>query len=234
VAKGKLRAWIRDPLLARAPAGHEDQTWTVTRTDEDVLRLRWAVDEVPRAKPSLLFLDQQQALARQNEEVLLVRLTVVEGARPPGWSTPSVNPISPKGGVPSPSKVQAVPSTSFVTQAASRTLTTNHPSVMGVSPLASCSRRASSAITAAPLLEWLSRQFHIEGDRRLGEARQLDVGDCARGIGAVAQSPLPRVGVLLQALSERATCAEDERLDGGLRQSEFGGDLAVREALPLA
>jgi hypothetical protein len=41
------------------------------------------VDEVPRDKPSLLALDQQQALARQDEEVLLVRLPVVEGARFP-------------------------------------------------------------------------------------------------------------------------------------------------------
>jgi hypothetical protein len=48
---------------------------------KNVLGLRRAVDEVPRAKPSLVALDQQQALAGQDEEVLLARLTVIEGAR---------------------------------------------------------------------------------------------------------------------------------------------------------
>src|SRR5215217_3633737 len=81
VAQGKLRARVRDPLLARAPAGHEDHAWTVARADEDVLRLRRAVDEVPRAKPPLLALDQQHALACDDDEVLLVRLTVIEAAR---------------------------------------------------------------------------------------------------------------------------------------------------------
>jgi hypothetical protein len=42
----------------------------VARADDDVLRFRRAVDEVPRAKPSLLTLDQQQALSCQDEEVL--------------------------------------------------------------------------------------------------------------------------------------------------------------------
>src|SRR6266511_3563422 len=46
----------------------------------------------------------------------------------------------------SPSKMQAAPRTSFVTHAASRTLTTNQPSVTGVRPASSCSRRASSVI----------------------------------------------------------------------------------------
>ena len=38
---------------------------------QDVLRLRRTVDEVPPAKPSLLALDQEHALAREDEEVLL-------------------------------------------------------------------------------------------------------------------------------------------------------------------
>lgn len=40
--------------------------------------------------------------------------------------------------------------------------------------------------------------------------------------------------VLLQALSERASRAEDQCLDGALCQAQLGRDLSVREALPLA
>src|ERR671910_2703053 len=52
-------------------------------------------------------------------------------------------------GAASPSKTQAAPSASFVTQAASGMLTTNQPSVTGVRPSSSRPSRASSTI---PLL----------------------------------------------------------------------------------
>jgi hypothetical protein len=42
------------------------------------------VEEVPRPERPLLALDQQQALAGEDEEVLLGRLGVVQGARPAG------------------------------------------------------------------------------------------------------------------------------------------------------
>src|SRR5947208_2497590 len=45
--------------------------------------------------------------------------------------------------------MQAEPSTSLFTQAASRTLTTNQPSVTGVRPASSCSSRASSTTAEA-------------------------------------------------------------------------------------
>src|SRR6266566_6111711 len=48
-----------------------------------------------------------------------------------------------------------------------------------------------------------------------------------------AQPSLPRVCVLLQALSERTTCAEDQRLDRGRGEPNLGRVLAVCEPLPL-
>src|SRR5439155_8771903 len=44
---------------------------------------------------------------------------------------------------------------------------------------------------------------------------------------------LPRVRVLLQALSQSAASAEDQGLYGGLRETQLVGDLAVRQPLPL-
>jgi hypothetical protein len=43
------------------------------------------VDEVPLLEPSLLTLDEQDALAGEHEEVLLLRLPVVEAVRLAGW-----------------------------------------------------------------------------------------------------------------------------------------------------
>ena len=67
-----------------APAGHEDHARAVARADEDVLGPARAMHEVPRLQPPLLALDEQQALAREHEEVLLVVLAVVHAARLPG------------------------------------------------------------------------------------------------------------------------------------------------------
>src|SRR6266542_6462417 len=52
--------------------------------------------------------------------------------------------------------MKAAPRTSFVTHAPSRTLTTNQPSLTGVRPASSRSRRASWTISA-PLLQLLGR-----------------------------------------------------------------------------
>ena len=49
-----------------------------------------------------------------------------------------------------------------------------------------------------------------------------------------AQGPRPRLVDLLQLLGERAPRAEHEHLDRGFGQVELRGDLAVRQALPLA
>src|SRR6476646_11226492 len=56
----------------------------------------------------------------------------------------------------------------------------------------------------------------------------------AAHVSATAQPLLPRNRVLLQALSQSAASAEDQGLYGGLRETQLGGDLAVRQSLPLA
>ena len=65
-----------------SPCAHaEDEARAVARADEDVLRPRGTVDEVPGAQPSLFAFDQEQALTSENEEVLLGILSVVKRAR---------------------------------------------------------------------------------------------------------------------------------------------------------
>ena len=66
------------PALSRTC--HEDHARARPRADEAVLRLRRAVDEVPRLQRPLLALDQQHALPSEDEEVLLVRLAVIPPA----------------------------------------------------------------------------------------------------------------------------------------------------------
>ena len=51
--------------------------------DEGVFGVRWAVDEVPRLERSFLALDQEHALAGENQEVLLVRFAVIPATRLP-------------------------------------------------------------------------------------------------------------------------------------------------------
>src|SRR5581483_7460519 len=77
----ELRARIDDLQLAAPRAGHEDHAPPVPGTDERVLRPRRAVHEIPRAERPLLALDQEQALAGEDEEVLLTRLAVVARGR---------------------------------------------------------------------------------------------------------------------------------------------------------
>src|SRR6185295_14397487 len=74
-------AGVLGPAVARA--GHEDRARPVAGADEDVLGLGRAVHEVPRAQRALVALDDEQAFAREDEEVLLVALAVVDPARLP-------------------------------------------------------------------------------------------------------------------------------------------------------
>src|SRR5439155_22299945 len=60
-----------------------------------------------------------------------------------------------------------------------------------------------------------------------------EASDCATDVGAAAQPPLPRVRILLQALSECAGCEEDQRLDRCLVESQLGRDFPIGEALPF-
>ena len=66
-----------DHIAAGARSHREDGARAVTRADEHVLRPRRAVDEVPGREPPLLTLDQEQAFAREHQEVLLLVLSVV-------------------------------------------------------------------------------------------------------------------------------------------------------------
>src|SRR5260370_298664 len=62
--------------LARADGDHE--TRAASRPDDHVLRVRWAVDEVPRAHLPLLAFDDQDRFARDDEEVPLIGLPLVD------------------------------------------------------------------------------------------------------------------------------------------------------------
>src|SRR5919197_239531 len=80
VAQRRLRPRVHGGAPVRAGAGHEDHARALARADEDVLGARRAVDEVPRTQAPLLPLDDEQALARQDEEVLRVALDDARGA----------------------------------------------------------------------------------------------------------------------------------------------------------
>jgi hypothetical protein len=62
---------------------HQDHARLFAGAHEDVVRPGRAVDEVPRPQEPLLLLDEQPALAREHEEVLLLVLGVVEPVRLP-------------------------------------------------------------------------------------------------------------------------------------------------------
>src|SRR5581483_673593 len=83
MAQRELRPRVDDPLLGppATRAAHEDHARLVARADEGVQRPGRAMDEIPRLQATLLALDQQHALARQHEEILLRGLGVVEPAR---------------------------------------------------------------------------------------------------------------------------------------------------------
>src|SRR5881398_2267739 len=100
VLRGELGHRIDDLPLLRPPTDHEDHARPVAGADEDVLGPGRAVEEVPRAQDAFLPLDQQAALARENEEVLLLRLAVVEAVRLAGLEHVQPDAELRKGGVP--------------------------------------------------------------------------------------------------------------------------------------
>src|SRR4249920_513930 len=79
VARRELRHGVAT-LRAQACADHQDHAWPVASPHEGVLRPGWRVEEVPGSEASLLALDEQPALARENEERLLIRLGVIDAA----------------------------------------------------------------------------------------------------------------------------------------------------------
>src|SRR4051794_20628235 len=64
-----------------AGADHQNRAGAVAGADEDVARARRAMDEVPGPQQALLLLDEEQAFAGEDEEVLLHVLGVVEPVR---------------------------------------------------------------------------------------------------------------------------------------------------------
>jgi hypothetical protein len=83
MSERRLGARIDDLPLARARADHEEHARLFARSDEDVSRPGRTVEEVPGSQPALFLLDDRDALAREDEEVLLARVGVVEAARLP-------------------------------------------------------------------------------------------------------------------------------------------------------
>jgi hypothetical protein len=110
------------------------------------------VHEVPRLQPTLLTLDHQNALTGEHEEILLVGLGVVQPARlsraeylereaDVGEPVNRLERLR-RTGV-SASKTHLAPNAALVSQAASRTLRTNQPSVSGARPEPTSSSDAS-------------------------------------------------------------------------------------------
>ena len=81
-----------DDVSARPRADGQDRARPVPGADEHMLRPCRAVDEVPRAQPSFLALDQQETFAAEDEEVLLVVLAVVHAGRLAGHQDADVDP----------------------------------------------------------------------------------------------------------------------------------------------
>ena len=81
VLRGDLVDGVENLLALPAPTGHDDHARPVPRADEDVLRHRRAVHEVPRLQPALLAVEDEDALPGDDEEVLLIRLAVVHAVR---------------------------------------------------------------------------------------------------------------------------------------------------------
>src|SRR4051812_4267427 len=100
VLRRELGHRVDDVPVLGPPTDHEEHARPVAGADEDVLGPGRAVEEVPRPQDALLPLDQQAALARKNEEVLLLRLAVVEAVRLAGLEHVQPDTELRKGGVP--------------------------------------------------------------------------------------------------------------------------------------
>src|SRR3954470_1482091 len=100
VLRGELRDRVHDLPLLGPPTDHEDHARPIAGADEDVLGPGRAVEEVPGAQDPFLALDEQAALAGKNEEILLLRLAVVEAVRLAGLEHVQPDAELRKGGVP--------------------------------------------------------------------------------------------------------------------------------------
>src|SRR5919206_5077115 len=87
---------VDEALPSAAGADGEDDGRPRARADDHVVRPAGAVDEVPGAERQLPALDEQQALAREHEEVLLRPLPVVEADRLAGLEHVQVDPELPE------------------------------------------------------------------------------------------------------------------------------------------
>src|ERR671919_215205 len=91
VAGGGLVGAVEAPravFLELPRARAQEHARAVARADERVPRLGRAVDEVPLLQGALLPLDDEQALTREDEEVLLLRLPVIRPGRLAGVHDP--------------------------------------------------------------------------------------------------------------------------------------------------
>ena len=113
-----------------------------------------AVEEVELPQPSLLLLDDRQALARDDEEVLLSALGVVHAGRLARLEHGErvadlgehlrLEALASRRDAAVGLELAAEAEGVVRDQAASRALTTNQPAVTGARPFPTCSRRASS------------------------------------------------------------------------------------------
>jgi len=79
VARRKFRDRVA-PFRAYVGADHQDCARPVARSHERVHRPGGRVEEVPGSKATILALDEQPALASENDERLLIRLGVIDAA----------------------------------------------------------------------------------------------------------------------------------------------------------
>src|SRR4029450_2463328 len=79
VARREFRDRVA-PFRTYMGADHQDRARPAASSHERVLRPGRRVEEVPGSKASILALDEQPALAFENEESLLIRLRVIDGA----------------------------------------------------------------------------------------------------------------------------------------------------------
>ena len=128
--ESELRNGVVDGPPGLPVTRHEEDARPVAGADEDVLGPVRAVEEIPCTERSLLTLDQQEALAVEDEEALLCLLPVVEPVGLSGLENASLTPRSANSAS-GDSNTQLAPKTSCVSHVASRALTTNQPSVAG-------------------------------------------------------------------------------------------------------
>ena len=125
---------LPDPR-GRQPSGSRTACRQLPRTRAPCRGRR--VEEVPGSKASLLALDEQPALASENEELRPIRLGVVDAALArleDGHVDPELRELHRRVAVLVRGTSTPSPSVSEVNHSASRTLVTNQPSVTGASP----------------------------------------------------------------------------------------------------